>query len=169
MKLSIQSRFKQQLSGLRSAFEKLALREQRLVIVMVVTLLLALTWQWGLAPAWRLWRSAPALHAQLDRELVHMQSLAEEAHALQSTPTKTAAESLVWLNASLKNLGKATLTQQGQRVQVNFNQATPEQLASWLSSARTSAALLPLEARWKRQTEAKAVLWDGVVVFEMRP
>jgi general secretion pathway protein M len=169
MNLSFQSRFKQQLGGLRSAFEKLAVREQRLVIAMVVTLLLALTWQWGLAPAWSLWRSASAMHTQLDRELAHMQSLAQEAQALKSTPKKSATESLVWLNASLKNLGKATLTQQGQRVQVNFNQATPEQLANWLSSARTSAALLPLEARWKRQADVQALLWDGVVVFELRP
>jgi type II secretory pathway component PulM len=96
-----------------------------------------------------------------------MHALAAQAKALQGTPAKSATESRAWLETSVKQLGKATITMQGGRAQINFNQASPEQLTAWLVEARTMAALRPIEAHWKRFEDGKSVIWDGVVVFEL--
>lgn len=155
------------LGALRTQLDKLAPRERKMLTLLGYTLLLALLWYAALAPAWQTWRSSKAAHAKLDAELAQMQTLAAEAKALQAIPAKSATQSKAWLEASVKQLGKATLTLQGGRAQINFNQATPEQLTAWLIEARTTAALRPIEAHWKRLEDGKSALWDGVVVFEL--
>jgi general secretion pathway protein M len=155
------------ITALESRFEKLAPRERQLVTVLGCTLLLALMWSLAISPALQTWRGHAAAHAKLDAELAQMQSLAAEAKALQAVPPKTAAQAQSWLASSIKKLGKATLSNQGERVQVNFNSVSADSLALWLTEARTTAALLPLEAHWKRQDGEKTILWDGVILFEL--
>lgn len=155
------------ITALEGKFEKLAPREQQLVTVLGCTLLLALVWWLAISPALQTWRSHETAHAKLDAELAQMQSLAAEAKVLQAVPPKTAAQAQSWLESSLKKLGKATLSAQGGRAQINFNGASADSLALWLTEARTTAALLPLEAHWKRQDGEKTILWDGVILFEL--
>ena len=150
-----------------SSFEKLAPREQRLVAALGRTLVLALVWWLGVAPALQTWRGSEAAHAKLDADLIQMQTLAAEVKVLRASPPKTAAQAQSWLENATKQLGKATLSAQGRRVQVNFNSASADSLAAWLSEARSTAALLPIEAHWKRQESGTVVLWDGVVIFEL--
>jgi general secretion pathway protein M len=155
------------LASVRHQFDKLAPREQRLIATLGGMVILALTWLLAIAPALNTWRHSEAAHAQLDAQLVEMQTLAAQAKALQAVPVQTAAQAQTWLEGSLKKLGKATLSQQGGRVQISFYSASADSLATWLSEARTAAALLPTEAHWKRQDGGKAVLWDGVVLFDL--
>lgn len=158
-------------SPLRDTFEKLAPREQRWVRLLLAILFLALVWWLAIAPALHTWRNSDAAHSKLDAELAQMQQLAAEAKALQTAPHLTAAQAQSWLETSIKQLGKATLSVQTGRVQISFNGASAENLAAWLAEARTVATLRPTEAHWKRQPNDKTTdstaIWDGVTLLEL--
>jgi type II secretory pathway component PulM len=98
-----------------------------------------------------------------------MQTMAQEAKRLKERPTLSAAAAQTWLDASVKKLGKASVSVQGVRVQVSFTGAAPEALALWLTEARTGAQLSPMQASWKRSAPSKeqSVLWDGTMVLEL--
>jgi general secretion pathway protein M len=140
-------------------------REQNLLSAAAFLLIAALLWWLAIAPALQTYRGSSAAHAKLDAQLVQMQTMASEAKRLKALPTSSAAAAQTWLEASVKKLGKATVSVQGGRAQVSFTDATPEALAAWLQDARTAAQLVPVQASWKRA--AVPVLWDGSLVLEL--
>ena len=94
-----------------------------------------------------------------------MQAMAEEAKQLKATPRINRSQAQAWLEDSIKKLGKASMSTQGGRVQVNFVGVTPEALALWLAQARSKAQLLPVQANWKRSANVADPLWDGSLVM----
>jgi general secretion pathway protein M len=85
---------------------------------------------------------------------------------LKATPRITRAQAQVWLEGSIKKLGKASMSTQSGRTQINFVGATPEALALWLAEARSNAQLLPVQANWTRSINVTTnPLWDGSLVM----
>ena len=78
--------------ALQARWQKLAAREQNLLLGASAVLSLALLWWLALAPALATLRSAPARHAQLDAQLQQMQALQPEAQQLQNAPQLRTAD-----------------------------------------------------------------------------
>ena len=171
---------------LQQALERLNPRERLLVYGCAVLLGIALVWWLAVAPALATYRQSAQNHAQLDVQLASMQSLAQEAAALKGKPRLNPVQTNAWLDAAAPKLGKATLSRQGGRVQINFTGASAPVLAAWLSDARIQASLLPVQANWKRMADAppnkastpnnaapgnasSGALWEGVLIFEIAP
>jgi general secretion pathway protein M len=154
---------------MRAWFEQRHPRERKLLTLGAALLIAALVWFLAIAPALQTYRSSSAAHAKLDAELAQMQTMAQEAKRLKERPTLSAAAAQTWLDASVKKLGKASVSVQGVRVQVSFAGAAPEALALWLTEARTGAQLSPMQASWKQSAPSKeqSVLWDGTMVLEL--
>jgi len=146
-------------------FEQRAPRERRLFAALVALAVAALVWWLAIAPALQTYRETSAAHAKLDAELAHMQAMAEEAKQLKATPRITRAQAQAWLEGSIKKLGKASMSTQGGRTQINFVGATPEALALWLAEARSNAQLRPVQANWTRSANVTDSLWDGLLVM----
>ena len=146
-------------------FEQRAPREQRLLSVLAAFAAAALVWWLAIAPALQTYRETSAAHAKLDAEISHMQAMADEAKQLRAMPRISRAQAQAWLEGSIKKLGKANMSVQGGRVQINFAGATPEALALWLAEARSNAQLLPVQANWTRRVNVADPLWDGSLVM----
>ncbi len=145
-------------------------RERQWLTLAFAVVVAALLWWILIAPALHTYRASNAAHTQLDTELAQMQELAREARQTRALPVVSAQEAQAWLDASIKKLGKANLSAQGARVQINFAGASPEALSMWLAEARSAAQLLPTQANWKRSASsvnAALPLWDGVMVLEL--
>ena len=74
------------LDAFKERWKTLAAREQMLVLIAATVVGLAVVWWVLLSPALKTLRTAPAEHAQLDRQLQHMRSLQQEALELQKAP-----------------------------------------------------------------------------------
>ena len=146
-------------------FEQRAPREQRLSYALAALAVAALVWWLAIAPALQTYRETSAAHAKLDAELSQMQAMAEEVKQLKAMPRMSRAQAQSWLEASIKKLGKASLSAQGGSVQINFVGATPEALALWLAEARSTAQLRPIQANWTRRATVADPLWDGSLVM----
>ena len=151
--------------ALKSWFEQRAPREQRLLSALAALGVAALVWWLAIAPALQTLRETSAAHAKLDAVLARMQAMADEAKHLKAMPRINRAQAQVWLEDSIKKLGKASMSAQGGRVQINFAGATPEALALWLAEARSKAQLLPVQANWTRRANVTELLWDGSLVM----
>lgn len=151
----------------RRAWERLALRERRLVAVGTAVLLLSLVWMLGIAPALKTLRSAPAQLQTLDTQLESMRRLAAQAKSLQSRPAVTRETALRTLESSLQQRfgASAQFNVVGERVTVTFKGAAPEALAQWLSQVRLNARALATQARLTRNAGG----WDGSLVLDIAP
>jgi general secretion pathway protein M len=141
-------------AALSARWQALAPREQNLVLVAGTVVALALLWWVALAPALATLRAAPARHAELDRQLQHMQGLQAEALQLQAAPRNPPTDSMALLRTALsQQLGAASQLQvAGDRVTVVLKNAPAEGLAQWLAQARNNARATPIEARLGRST-----------------
>lgn len=146
-------------------FEQRAPREQRLFSALAVLAVAALVWWLAIAPALQTYKGTNAAHAKLDAQLSHMQAMADEAKQLKAMSPISRAQSQAWLEGAIKKLGKASMSAQGGRIQINFVGVTPEALALWLAQAHRNAQLLPIQANWKRSANVADALWDGSLVM----
>jgi len=142
--------------ALQARWRALARREQTLVLAAAGVVALALLWWVALAPALQTLRTAPARHAALDAQLQHMQSLQAEALQLQAAPRARGGDALRSLQTSItQQLGaSAQISTAGDRVTVTLKGAPADALAQWLTQARTTSRVVPLEARLTRSTAA---------------
>ncbi len=152
---------------MRDWFNQRRPREQWLLVGLTWLASIAVVWWIAIAPALQTYSASGAAHAKLDGELAQMQAMAVSAKQLKASPKVSAMQAQMWLDASIKKLGKVSMSTQGNRVQINFAGATPEALAAWLAEARTSAQLLAVQANWKRAANATEALWEGSLAFEL--
>jgi general secretion pathway protein M len=130
------------------AWQQRSLREQRLLSVTAVVLLLATTWSLALAPALRTWQEAPTQQAHLDAQTQAMRQLQAQAKGLQKPNPISRNESAQWLEKNLSSLGpSAKISVQGERATLSIDATTPEALARWLGMARERALALPVQAQ----------------------
>ena len=155
------------LGDLRRAWDKLPLRERRLVALASALVLLALVWAVCIAPAVKTLAAAPAQLEKLDAQLQSMVKLAAQAKGLQNRPAVSRDDALRTLESSLQQrLGtSAQLSVAGERVSVVLKGAAPDALAQWLSQARVTSRAVATQARLTRGVGG----WDGTLVFELPP
>lgn len=146
------------LPALQARWRALARREQTLVLAAATLVALALLWWVALAPALQVLRTAPARHAAVDAQLQHMQSLQAEALQLQAAPRARGGDALRTLQTSLaQQLGaSAQLNTAGDRATVTLKAAPADALAAWLTQARATARVVPLEAKLTRSAAPAA-------------
>ncbi len=153
-------------SVVQARWQQVSRREQRLLLLAIGLVGLALLWWLALAPAWAVLKNADDQHRALELQWQHMQRLQAQAKALQALPTLDAADSRRALEASLKALGAAVqLSPQVDRMLITVKGLEAQALAQWLASVRQNAHLLPTEARLNRASSAG--LWDGTLVFTL--
>lgn len=142
--------------ALRQTWSQRSPREQRLLGLAAVVLLLAALWRVALAPAWHTWQEAPERQARLDAQTQHMRQLQAQAKHLQKSSPITRAEAIQWLESSVKDLGSGAKIQwQGDRATLSVEAAPAAPMAAWLSQARERAQALPLQAQLQ-QTQPPA-------------
>ena len=153
-------------SGLNQQWARLAPREQLMVAGAVAVVALALLWWLALAPPLATMRAAEAQHRALDGQLQRMRALQSQAQLLQSQPRQTPEEATRLLEATVRTqlalTGRMSIA--GERVTVTLAGTSPQALSQWLAQARTSARMLPAEARLTRNP---AGLWDGTLVLAL--
>jgi general secretion pathway protein M len=153
------------LTKLQARWRNVSPREQRLLLLALGAVALALVWWVAVAPALAVLKTAPQQHAVLDAQLQQMQRLQAQATSLRAQPVVLADDARQALEASLKPLGaSAQMVVQVERVTVTLKAAAPDALAQWLATARQNARTLPTEARLTRNA---AGAWDGVVVLQL--
>lgn len=152
-------------SMILARWRQISAREQRLVTVAMLLILVALLWWVALAPALATLRAAPAQHRALDAQLQQMQRLQAQASAIQAQPVISQDDARRLLEASIKPLAaNAELMLAGERVTVTFKGAAPDALAPWLTQVRQNAHAVPAEARLQRNA---AGTWDGALVLKL--
>lgn len=152
-------------SMILARWRQISAREQRLVTVAMLLILVALLWWVALAPALATLRAAPAQHRALDAQLQQMQRLQAQASAIQAQPVLSQDDARRLLEASIKPLAaNAELMLAGERVTVTFKGAAPDALAPWLTQVRQNAHAVPAEARLQRNA---AGTWDGALVLKL--
>lgn len=153
------------LTELQNRWRGASPREQRLLMLALGVVLLALLWWVALAPALKVLRTAPQQHLALDAQTQQMQRLQAQALSLRAQPLMTADQARSALEASLKPLGdSAQMVVQVERVTVTLKAVAPDALAQWLANARQNARTVPTEARLTRNASGA---WDGSVVLQL--
>lgn len=159
------------LQGLRAVWQQRPERERSLLLWTAVLLGLIALWQWGIGPAWAVWRDAPVRQAQSDAQTRQMLQLQAEASRLQAPVRVNRATAMAQLQASADSLLGAgvSLQLQGEQLQVTLKAATSEGLAQWLSQARDPSQALPQQVQLKRQPIAKdnTVVWQGTLLMRL--
>jgi general secretion pathway protein M len=151
------------LTELQSRWRMVSPREQRLLVLALGVVALAVLWWVALAPALAVRKTAPQQHLALDAQNQQMQRLQAQALALRALPAVSADDARSALEASLKPLGtSAQMVVQVERATVTLKGLSPDALAQWLAVARQNARTVPSEAHL---THNAAGAWDGTVVF----
>jgi general secretion pathway protein M len=136
------------MNALRERWAALAARERLLVVVAGSVIALALLWLVALQPALKVLRTAPAAHAELDRQTQAMQRLAAEARGLRAAPPLAPGLAAQALQGATQRLGPAgRLVLQGDRAVLTLNGVHGDSLAQWLAEARNGARARPVEAK----------------------
>ena len=148
-------------------WDRLAVRERRMLAVAVVVLLVAGLWGFAIAPALKTLQAAPAQLEQLDAQLQSMEKLALQARTMQNRTAVNHDDAVRFLGTSLQQgLGaSAQLSLVGDRATVTLKAAAPDLLALWLGQARTGARAVVRQASLSRGAGG----WDGTLVLEMPP
>ena len=158
--------------ALRTAWRQRPARERLWVLAGSALLLVLLLWQVAIAPAWSVWREAPARQARIDAQTRQMLQWQAQAAGLQPVARMDRREALARLQAAADRLlgPGARLEPQGEQLRVTLQATPPDGLAQWLALARNEALALPLQARLERSdntalpTEAT---WQGSLLMRL--
>ena len=140
-------------------------REQALVRLAALLVLVALVWMIGIAPALRTLRTAQVEGPQLRAQMQTMLLLQERAKALQDrAAAQPSQDSKALLETALPTLGgSARLVITGDRATVNLEGRSADALIQWLAQVRLNARALPLELHLGQ----KQGQWSGSVVLQL--
>ena len=164
MKTGLAANWSARLLPARNAWERLPAPQRRWLGTAAWLLVLLALWQFSLAPALATWRQSPEQHRLLDTQWQAMQAQVQALQVLQDLPRTDRSRATEALTQSLKPLGaQARLSMEGGRATVSLQGLPADALAGWLSSVRTDAQVVPVEADLQRRPGA--ALWDGRVVL----
>lgn len=132
------------LTELQSRWRTVSPREQRLLMLALGVVVLALMWWVAMAPALAVRKAAPGQHLALDAQNQQMQRLQAQALALRALPVVSADDARRALESSLTSLGAgAQMVVQVERATVTLKGVSPDALAQWLAVARQNARTVP--------------------------
>ena len=146
-------------------WRQLKISERRLILAAFWLIFAALLWWLAIAPALKTIKEAPAQHRALDAQLQSMRSLSAEAKNLQSQPKLGLDEAQKALQSAVtQRFGStAQLNLTGERASLTLKNASPQELALWLTQVRVNARALPTEAKLTRNGD----VWDGTMVLTL--
>jgi len=160
-----------ELQGLRKAWQQRTARERRLLLWAAALMALLLLWQWGIGPAWSVWRAAPVRQAQLDAQTQRMLQLQAEAARLQAPARLARPAVIAQLQRSADSLlgPGVQLQARDEHLHVSLQAAPAEGLAQWLAQAREQAQALPQQARLQRlqTSDRDTPSWQGSLVVRL--
>lgn len=150
--------------NLGAKWSALQARERQLLSLVLGALVLLVVWSMAVSPALKTLTQSEARHAVLDQQLQRMQSLAEQARALQGQTAPQAVDSRAALKQSLAQWldGTAQLNVSGDRATVTLQSAPPEAVAQWLLHSRQTAHTQAISAQLSRNAAGH---WDGSLVL----
>ncbi len=159
------------LGPLQTRWSRLAAREKNFLAAAVGLVVLALVWKLALAPALQTLRTSTARATALDAQLQNMQSLQNQASALQRQAPLSYDEALRALNLATRQTlaGTAQVNVVADRANVTLQAANADTLAQWLAQVRLNARSVPLEARLTRATAPAGATWSGTLVMGLPP
>ena len=159
------------LDTLQGYWRQMKPREKRLALIAGIVVFLAIMWWLALAPALKTLRQAPEQHRNLDAQIQTMQSMSSEAKGLQNQPKLGLEEAQAALQSSVTQRFGSTgqLSLSGERATLTLKNASPQELAQWLTQARVNARAVPSEVKLSRSANATAgkVGWDGSLVLSL--
>ncbi len=171
------STWKQALGTLKPLWDQRSPREQTLLRLSAVTLLMLVLWRLALAPALQTWQEAPTRQARLDSQNQTMWQLKAQAQDLQKPKSMTRSESIQWLQSNVDDLGPdAKVSLQGDRALLSLHAAPAEALAYWITSAREHALAAPVQAQLQQNTAQATkthttnthdTVWQGTVLLRL--
>lgn len=161
-------RWTPQLQAMRKAWQQRPARERRLVLTAAALITLAGIWQIVIAPAWSVWRQAPARQAELDARTEHMLGLQAQARQWQASTAVTRRVALQQLETSAGQLlGPGVQLQvQGDQLRLTLEAAPAEGLAQWLTQARKLSQSRPVQAELQR-LDASPTAWQGQLTLRL--
>ena len=161
---ALSAKLRPQLQVVRQRWQQLSPRERMLLQAGGGVLLLALLWLLAIAPALQTLREAPQRKADLDRQLIQMRHLQEQAHALQQLPrVNPATREQLLTELSLRLLGPDSISVQAGQAQIQLRNVPPAALAEWLMQTRLLAHVLPQQAQLQRS----ATGWNGSLIVPL--
>ena len=162
---------KRSLQGIPARWNALGARERMGLGLAMTVILVAVVWQFFVAPALVTLRTADAQARTMDAQLQHMQALQKQAKGLQTQPALGFDDAVRALTAATQQtLGTSgEMVVNGDTAKVTLKGASADGLARWLAQARLNARSLPLEARLTRAATANGTNWNGVLVMGLPP
>jgi general secretion pathway protein M len=157
-------------AALTARWQQLSARERTGVSSAILLIALALLWQVGLAPAWKIWRDSPARHTQLDRQLAELQALQRTARELQSRPVLSRSEALQSFTQLTRDLlPGAQVSALADQQRVTLKGVPAAGLTQWLVAVRQMAQANVIELRLQRSPASpdKPPQWDGQIVVQL--
>lgn len=136
-----------------------------------MVLLAAALWRGLVAPAWQVWREAPARQVSLEAQTRQMLQLQAEARQLQVTRPIARTEALRLLGDSAARLlgPGAQLTPQGEELRVSLKAAPASGLAEWLALARDKAQARPRLAQLQQTPAPEPAARSGPASQSPKP
>lgn len=161
------------IQALHATWQQRPARERRALLAAGTLLALFVLWQTAIAPAWSVWREAPARQARMDAQTRQMLQLQAQMQSLQATTRIGRREALTQLQKAADTwLGPgAQLQPQGEQVLVTLKAATAGGLAQWLAAARNKSQAQPLQVQLQRSdsapTDRPEALWQGSLLMRL--
>jgi len=161
-------RWTSQRQAMRQAWQQRSGRERGLILTAAVLITVLGIWQIAMAPAWSVWRQAPARQAELDARTQHMLALQAQARQWQANTAVTRRVALEQLQTSAEQLlGPGVQLQvQGDQLQLTLKAAPAEGLAQWLTQARKLSQSRPVQAELQR-LDATPSAWQGQLTLRL--
>ena len=158
--------------ALRTAWQQRPARERLWVMAGSALIALVLLWQVAIAPAWSVWREAPARQARLETQTRQMLQWQAEARQLQAPRRIERVEALRLLEQSATRLlgPGAQLSPQGDELRLTLKAAPASGLAQWLAQAREQAQARPRLVKLQKQEPTDSdtgVSWSGTLVLAL--
>ena len=145
-------------------FRAFAPRERLLVKAAGLTALLVLLWVFGVQPAWRTLRDAPAKIERLDEQLESMRLLAAESRSLREIGKLSLAQAAAAIKSASDALGdRAKLVLQGDRATLTVTDVDFAKLLVWLGEARSAGRARLIEAQLRRGEQG----YSGSLVLDL--
>jgi type II secretory pathway component PulM len=161
---TLSNRFQNGIQPFRKLFSELSPREKLFVLLALYLIVFAFIWLVLVSPAMQILKNSSSKNIALDKEIQVIQKLAQEAKTLRSEPKEIPSN----FEASLKSLseniipGKATTASSAEKITVNLNAVSAQNLARWLEALRIELHHKPIET----QLQFQQGNWTGVVVFK---